>query len=304
MKKIFKTFILVIVIISLLFAIAVAVDVFILDKAIINNIIGISEELEALTLNISKTFTPKEVQGKLETKEYLGSYDNSINMVADNTIINMPVPNYNIRNTYKDTIFEEDGSYYVTVFGNKTNRTKTEATGIEYKEHRIGKDNPVIIEVTMHDENISIYIQCFDEDTLSFYSTYDWENVKHSTAKYDLTLTDDALASRVEIPEGIVLKESYNYLNNEIMEIVTNNRNEYEGYKEFHTYNDMVFHYYRNVGYLNTNMLVEYARLKSLGYEAKLYGHDRGLTYIQYEGFTVVGSPVTKNSSLIYYIKE
>lgn len=305
MKKVKKFFVVTFVLsITLVLTLAIYVLAMrLLDREInVPNYISIffNKEIEIEIDNNLTSFKSIPVKGFLKESEYTGDIQYS-KLIYGNTIVNVPLPEGLMKNNYKDTLYLEDGSLYVALSRNKSIYSGSEVS-VEY--NKLGYNSPVVIQVQIPNEDIIIYIQCYTPEVLSFYYNLDWNNLEYSKSSINLLRTSDAIAESTKIKENIIPESKDMFIDEVYISLVKSNRLEFEGYSDFIYFMDKTFTYHRSIGLLNNLMKVEYSRLTSIGYTPIEYGNYNGVSYIKFKELTVLGSPITKNSALIYYITE
>ena len=302
MKLLKKIFIVFAIIGSILGAIA-AVDYFVDDIDLYGRIMSIfgEEEEDVYTDDNISSFTPVEIKGNLEPAEYSGSVT-YVPIVYENTVIDMPIPTDVVWTTYSDTAYAPNGSVYCVASKSETGFESV--SEITMHEHNLGRGEPKVFEFVFPDTRAVVYIQCYTPEAYGFYQSLDYSSLNYGEAEYNLLATDDDLANSVKIPEDIIPKKEDMFLEENYRNIVHANRDEYEGYSDFVDSYGKIFNYYRAVGFLDTRMKVEYARMVSLGYTPIEYGYYEGIAYIEFDELMVLGSNITNNSCLIYRVTK
>lgn len=280
-----------------------AIDYFVDDIDLYGRIMSIFDEYEedVYTDNNISSFTPIRVKGNLKPAKYTGSIA-TVPVLYGNTVINMPIPAGAVWTTYNDTVYDPSGSVYCVASKSETGFESVEE--ITKREHNLGRGEPKVFEFMFPDSKAVVYVQCYTPEVYGFYQNLDCSEITFSTTKYDLTIADDELADSVKIPIEIISSNESSYLDEVYLEIVQNYRDEYEGYSNFVRYYGKLFNYYRTVGFLDTRMKVEYARMVSLGYTPRSYGYYKGVAYIEFDELMVLGSNITNNSCLIYRVTK
>lgn len=300
--KILKKVSILLLILILVIVIVLVVDYFVDSINVIGYIkYNIFKEEDIYTESNVASFVPIKVEGNLKEIPYEGEYK-FIPMVFNNKVIKVPVPYVNVHNMYSDTIYGVDGSFYSVL--SKSNTKYNESNSIEVDKHKLGINQPVVIEIKIPKDNTILYIQCYTPEMVGFYSNYDWDALEYYTPTYDLNLSDDKLADIVSIDSKIVPDIKDMFLEDIYIDIINNLNDNFEGYSEFINYKSKVVSYHRSIGFLDTKMKVEYARLVSLGYSPIEYGSYKNISYIKFNELTLLGSSITKNSCLIYHISD
>lgn len=256
---------------------------------------------EEYTAGNNMYFNPMTIKGSLKEE----SYDSGIQSVPlhyGTDIINVPLPEGEFYTTYSDTVYAKDGSYYIVLSKDLKEREST--TEIEVKDHKLGRGEPVIVEVRLPFMESVLYIQCYTPKMYGLYNNFDWSSVPYKYGIKQLGQTDDNIAATTGIPKEIIHNKEDMYLSDEMLGIVSSFRDGKEGYSTFNNYNGIDFSYYRGVGFLDNRMRIEYARLTEMGYEPFEYGSYKGVAYIKFKGLTVLGSNITNNSCFIYYVDK
>jgi hypothetical protein len=289
--KLNKSFVIIFIFILILSIIILSVYKDLNIKDIINLInIFNKEKLSEESISNVKSFKPMDIKENLLYTKY--NYNINYNILYfNNNIIFMPIPDGKYLYNYKDTLYFEDGSTYISV---STNRNKiNEKDECIVNEYKIGFNKPIIFEVVLPKSYIVLYIKCYSSESYSFYKDLDYNkisfkenNLNLETLKKEFYLIDDKLS----------------YLDKVYLEIVDKYNKDFEGYSDFIKYNDKIFTYHRKIGEPSDSILYEYHNFKGMGYEFIEYGNYYGIEYIKFKEVLILIKYLTSNSILIYYV--
>jgi hypothetical protein len=257
------------------------------------------EEDEYTDSNL-KSFKPTEVKGILKESLRTPEMVSEAKILYGNTLLTIPLPTKEVMNSFSDTLFAVDGSFYIVASKNYSSVDKEDKRTIEV--HNLGFNEPKVIELILPDRGIAVYIQYYTAEALSFFTSSHLNKMTDVLVKMDFTLSNDELASLVTIDTNLIPKKEDMFIEDVYLDIVNNNKSSFEGYSDFITQEGKIFNYYRAIGFLDSRIKVEFARLTEMGYTPLEVGNYKGISYVKFRELTLLGYPLTTNSSLIYRI--
>lgn len=274
-----------------------------IKETVIQKIVKEDAEEDIYTDSNSYNFKPMRIEGSLKEGSYYPGERTKAKFLIGNDLIVFYVPSSEIKTNYSDTVYDPLGSYYIAV-SNDSKRKQSKKINIT--EHYLGRGEPFVFEIQPPNSKSVIYIQCYSEESLGFFKTYDWDKMfgHKKVKKYNFLMNDDDLAKTISIPKSIIPKKSKMKLDPEYSQIVMYNMDSNSSPLDFNSFFELNFTYYRAVGFLDTHIKIEYAKLISMGYKPVEYGIYDNITYIKFKELTLLGYSLTKNSCLIYHVSN
>lgn len=278
------------------------VDYFIDSIDIYDSVVSIVEKIEGdeYTLNNLGSFVPIKVKGYLKPTNSVPDIVTSTKLISGNTLVTLPLYTNQIRDTYNDTVLATDGSFYIAM--NKDNKNYNGNKEVVFDTHNLGRSAPKIIEAKIPNSNVSLYIQCYTSEALAFFTSKEFKDLQYTSVALDFSNTTDDIANKINISKSLYPKKENMYLEDKYIDITSSNTKNIDVYSNFIDYTDDYVIYYKAIGFLDTRMKVEYAKLTAMGYTPTEAGTYRGISYIKFKELIVLGKSLTKNSNLIYHV--
>lgn len=299
-----KKTIVVVSIIGTLAGSAALVDYFVDDMDLYGNVMSIVKKVEGdqYTGDNLGSFKSIKVKGNLKASETVPEVVATTRVISGNILITVPLYTSNVRDTFNETVFATDGSFYIALRRDE-NITNNNST-FEMKLHELGRSAPKVIEAKVPNTNITLYIQCYTPEALAFFTSGHMNSLRYETVRLDFSKTTDEVASTVSINTSLYPKKEDMKLEDAYIDVVAKHSKDIEGYSDFIEYEDKYLIYYKAIGFLDTRMKVEYAKLTAMGYTPIEAGTYKDISYIKFNELTVLGFSLTKNSSLIYHVSN
>lgn len=288
--------------VGVLVGVVSVVDYFVDEIDLYDSSINLMNKIEGnkYTINNLGSFIPAKVKGYLKPSKNVPEQVSSAKVLSGDIVITIPLYSSNIRDTFNETLFAEDGSFYIAVTRNKHNYNNNFKLSVQ----DLGRSLPKIVVIAIPESNVTLYIQCYSEDALSFFTSVNMDNLQYYKLKLDFSNTTDDIANKIEIDKSIYPNIKDMYLEPIYLNAVTENSEGIEGYSDFIDYKNFNLIYYKAIGFLDSRMKIEYGKLSAMGYSPIEAGTYKGISYIRFKELIVLGKPLTTNSSFIYHISS
>lgn len=275
------------------------------DIDLYGSAIGVLDKVEGNEYTIKNlgSFSPAKVRGSLKVSDNVPEMNSTSKVLSGDILFTVPTYDTEIRDTFNETIFATDGSFYIAASKNSEAPNMNEQFQLTTRD--LGRGAPKIVLARVPNSNITLYIQCYTEKAYTFFTSMQMENLKYERVKLDFSNTTDEIANSIVIDKSLYPKKANMKLEDIYTTIVSkNNIADLEGYSDFIEYKDKYLIYYKAIGFLDTRMKVEYAKLTAMGYTPIEAGTYKDISYIKFNELTVLGKSLTKNSSLIYHVSN
>ena len=239
------------------------------------------------------TFKGKEIKGKVkQTEEYDTTVDTRT-LVYNDCLVSLPVNVTNITDMYSDCVYDNDGSFIAMLSEDPTNYIPTDT---EVITSNVGAGNPVVLQVRFSNSKYVLYIKCYDDNSLSFYSSIDYNSII-STSEVLRSLENSELG--FSIPEEIMNDFTYD---TGIINALSGISKGSDGVFEFIEKDGYTIRYKRVMDYYRDRINKEYIRMTEMGYSPISYGIIDDVHILNFEDVTVLTKPITTNTCMVYYV--
>lgn len=245
-------------------------------------------------------FKAKEIDGKLSAKEGTSLSSTSVKLNVGADIYTIPVPDVSMSSNFSDTVFADDGSFYIVALDDDSEMVQEYL----YDDVNLGYGRPAVFTLEMPSATSKVFIQCYDNSTYAFFNNLD------PTADFTLSAQNDHIdmdpsdaVKKFDIVDlhsippydewSTALAGKYSY----VRDLATTDM-EVGGF----VYDGGAF-YARYVGLTYDKFVYEVVRLQLLGHSVNATTRTNGLYIIDTDMCDVILTNVTDNSYLIYYTK-